>query len=111
MTSARPIAVPLATLAAMLTLACGPKHVSSGPTRPGQALIVLLPDSDTGSTGSARVRNHSGSAELATERDATLATPNRRPAIGTLSEPEVTRFFGDALSALPPAPRHFTLYF
>ena len=28
-----------------------------------------------------------------------------------MSEPDVTRLFGDALSALPPVPRHFTLYF
>jgi outer membrane protein OmpA-like peptidoglycan-associated protein len=110
MTRARPVAALLATLAAMLTIACGPKHVSA-PTRPGEALIVLLPDSDTGSTGRASVRNRSGSAELAVERDAALATANRRPRVGTLSESDVTRFFGDALSALPPGPRHFTLYF
>src|SRR5207247_10174059 len=30
---------------------------------------------------------------------------------GTLSGPDVTRLCGDALSALPPVPRHFTLYF
>ena len=35
------------------------------------------------------------------------------PAIGLarLSQADVTRFFGDALSALPPVPRRFTLYF
>ena len=110
MTSAQPAAVLLAPLAAMLAIGCGPKHISA-PTRPGEALIVLLPDSDTGSTGRASVRNRSGAAELAAERDATLARASRRPRVVTLSEPEVTQFFGDALSALPPAPRHFTLYF
>ena len=28
-----------------------------------------------------------------------------------MSEADVTRLFGDALAALPPAPRHFTLHF
>jgi len=110
MTSARPLVVLLATLAATLTIACGPKHISA-PTRPGESLIVLLPDSDASSTGRASVRNRSGSAELAAERDAALARANRGPRVGTLSEPDVTRLFGEALSALPPAPRHFTLYF
>jgi outer membrane protein OmpA-like peptidoglycan-associated protein len=110
MTTARPAAALLATLAAMATIACGPKHIAA-PTRPGEALIVLLPDSDSGSTGRASVRNQSGSAELAAERDAALARANRSPRVGTLSEPDVTQIFGDALSALPPVPRHFTLYF
>jgi outer membrane protein OmpA-like peptidoglycan-associated protein len=110
MTSARSVAACLATLAATLSIACGPKHIAA-PTRPGEALIVLLPDSDTASTGRASVRNRSGSADLAAERDAALARANRSPRVGTLSEPDVTRFFGDALSALPPVPKHFTLYF
>ena len=110
MTSARPIGVLPATLAVVLTIACAPKHIAA-PTHPAEALIVLLPDSDTNSTGRASVRNRSGAAELAAERDATLARASRRPRIVTLSEAEVTQFFGDALSALPPAPRHFTLYF
>ena len=72
---------------------------------------MLLQDSDTASTGRASVRNRSGSAELAAERDAALVRANRSPRVGTLSEPDVTQIFGDALSALPPVPRHFTLYF
>ena len=110
MTSARPLAVILATLAAALAIACGPKHISA-PTRPGQALIALLPDSDTGSTGRAGVSNQAGTADLAADRDATLATPNRRPTVGTLTEADVKKFFGDALSALPQSPRRFTLFF
>jgi outer membrane protein OmpA-like peptidoglycan-associated protein len=31
--------------------------------------------------------------------------------VTTMSEEEVQRLFGDTLSALPPAPVHFTLYF
>lgn len=82
------------------------------PARSDEALIVLLPDSDTRSTGRASVSNPSGSEELARERDATLAAANRRPTpVTTLSEEDVERLFGDALSALPPIARRFTLYF
>jgi outer membrane protein OmpA-like peptidoglycan-associated protein len=111
MTHARWLATLIATLAPILALACVGKPTLE-PTRPGQALIVLLPDSDTSSTGRASVSNPSGSTDLARERDATLATANRRPSpVATLSEAEVERLFGDALSALPPMTRRFTLYF
>lgn len=105
--------VLLATVGgAALAVACGPKHISSQPARPAQALVVLLPDSETGSTGRARVFNPSGSAELAAERDSTLVASDRRPApVTTMTEDEVKRVFGSALAALPPPPRHFTLYF
>lgn len=111
MTRARRLATVLVALPSMLAPAClaKPRLV---PTRPDQALIVLLPDSDTGSTGRADVSNPSGSIDLARERDATLATANRRPGpVATLSEAEVESLFGDALSALPPVARRFTLYF
>lgn len=111
MTSARPIVIVLTTLAAALVMACGAKRIA-GPSRPGQDLIVLLPDSDSGSTGRARVSNQSGSADLAAQRDATHVAANQPPSpISTLSEADVKRIFGDALSALPPATRRFTLYF
>jgi outer membrane protein OmpA-like peptidoglycan-associated protein len=110
MTNARQIAVLLGTLAATLTLACGPKHISA-PTRPGQSLVVLLADAETGSTGRARVRNKSGSAELTAAGDATLVKMNRQVVLGTLSEADVARLFGEVISALPPVPRRFTLYF
>jgi OmpA-OmpF porin, OOP family len=110
MTNARRLATLVATLAPALTLACGKPNLE--PTRPGQAVVVLLPDSDTGRTGRARVSNASGSRDLATERTATLATANRRPGpVGTLSEADVDRLFGDALSALPSTARRFTLHF
>ena len=109
MRSARRLLVP--SLAGALIAGCGAKHVA-GPTHPGQALVALLPDSETGKTGRAIVSNKGRSADLDGEREATLATPRRRPsAVKTLSETEVDRFFGEALSALPPAPRHFTLFF
>ena len=110
MTCGRPPAAWLPILIAPLAAACGPKHIS-GPVRPGQALVVLLPDSDTGSTGRAIVSNQSGSANLASERDATMAAPDRRPTVGKLSKADVKNIFGDALSALPPPSRRFTLFF
>jgi outer membrane protein OmpA-like peptidoglycan-associated protein len=111
MTGARPIVIVLATLAAALVAACGAKRIA-GPSRPGQDLIVLLPDSESGSTGRARVSNQSGSADLDAQREATHVAANQPPSpISTLSEADVKRIFGGALSALPPPPRRFTLYF
>lgn len=109
MATVRPLL--LSILAGALTAGCGPKHVA-GPPRPGEALVSLLPDSETGVTGRAVVSNKAGAADLAAPRDTTLATSRRRPGrVRTLSEADVDRFFGDALSALPPPPRHFTLFF
>jgi outer membrane protein OmpA-like peptidoglycan-associated protein len=109
MASARPLLLWI--LAGTLTAGCGPKHVA-GPTRPGQALVALLPDSETGLTGRAVVTNEAGSKDLSAPRDATLATASHAPrAVKTLSKADVDRFFGDALAALPPPPRHFTLFF
>jgi len=90
--------------------ACGPKQIST-PVRPGQDLVVLLPDADTKSTGTAGVSNSFGSVELAADRDAAVVTPDRAPVLTKLSAAEVEKIFGDALSALPPAPQRFTLFF
>lgn len=111
MMRARRVAIPIATIASMLMPACVAKPALE-PTPPGQTLIVLLPDSDTGSTGRADVSNPSGAVDLAAERNATLVTANRSPGpVSTLSEAEVERLFGAALGALPPVARYFTLYF
>ena len=111
MTAARRLVTLLATLSPILTQACGATPTLV-PTRADQALIVLLPDSDTGVTGRATVSNPAGSQELAHAREATLATANRPPGpVVTLSEAEVERLFGEALSALPPIAQRFTLYF
>ena len=106
---------PFVFLTAMLTagvvVACGPKRVQTS-ARPGQALVVLLPDPGDGSVGRAVVSNAGGSTELSAARESTSAVPNQPPQPATvLSESDVTRLFGDALSALPPAPEHFTLLF
>ncbi len=110
MTDVRPFSALLAIAAVAIVTACGPKQISS-PVRPGQDLIVLLPDSDTLSTGDARVSNPHGSVDLAAERDAALATADRAPVLTKLSAADVKNIFGDALSALPPAPQSFTLFF
>ena len=114
----RPIAALIAAVSAAAGWSCGPKHVSaqstqSAPaTQPDKAWVVLLPDADTGSTGRIRVSNSSGAVELAAEREAVLASSKVPPGpVTTLTEAEVQRLFGDALAALAPPPRHFTLNF
>lgn len=101
----------LVTLAGVLVTGCGPRRISP-PTPPAPTLIVLLADSGDGTTGRARVSNEYGSANLTAERDAITATADRRPGpVSTMTEADVERLFGEALAALPPAPRGFTLYF
>lgn len=103
-----------AILVVVLAAGCGGKRPPA--TKPAApvppTLLVLLPDPDTNTTGRIRVFNEFGSMNLAAPRTATLATGNAAPgAVTTLSEADVTTMFGDALAALPPAPRHFTLQF
>ena len=105
----RTLAVLLAPVVA-LTSGCGPKRVPA-PARPAPAIVVLLPDPD-GKTGKARVQNEFGSTDLTTERQAASAASDRRPgAARTMTDAEVKRVFGSALSALPQPARYFTVYF
>jgi len=102
------------TIGVLLAAGCGPKRVATKvPTAPpATTLIALLPDPENGVTGHARVTNEFGAANLATARAATQVRSDGPPgAVSAISEAEVTRLFGAALSALPPEPRHFTLYF
>ena len=102
----------VAAFAAALEAACAGKHAAPAPPETVQTLVVLLPDSDTGVTGRAFVSNKSGNTDLNAARDSSTATPSTAPtAVTTMSEEEVQRVFGDTLSALPPAPVHFTLNF
>ena len=95
-----------------LASGCGPKRVAATPQPESPAMVVLLADPDSGKTGRARVANNHGRVELAAERQSTVVTAKGAPAaITVMSEEDVTRVFGSALAALPPAPRHFTLYF
>ena len=114
MTHVRRVLACLAIAAVVTMAACGPKRIASPvpvPLPPGQDLIVLLPDTATSTTGAATVSNPQGSVNLAAERDAARVTTNSAPVLTKLSEAEVQAMFGDALSALPPAPRSFTLFF
>jgi outer membrane protein OmpA-like peptidoglycan-associated protein len=108
--TARTFGVWLAIAIAAIATACGPKRIAT-PVRPGQDLIVLLADADTNSTGAAGVSNPLGSVDLAAERDAARVTSTSAPVLTKLSADEVKNIFGAALSALPPAPRRFTLFF
>ena len=110
MTRTRSIGASVLIAAVTFAAACGPKRIAL-PVRPGQSLTVLLADTDTRSAGDARVSNPFGAVDLAEERDAALATANSRPVFGKVSAADVRNTFGDALSALPPPPRNFTLFF
>jgi outer membrane protein OmpA-like peptidoglycan-associated protein len=79
--------------------------------RPGQVLVVLLPDTDSGNVGRVVVSNAEGSTELVTAWASTRVTMTQAPRIRMLSESEVKQRFGDVLATLPPPPRHFTLPF
>jgi peptidoglycan-associated lipoprotein len=107
----RALTVALAAIAA--TAGCGPRHRVPPPTPPAkQELIVLLPDPESGAVGRATVASASATVDLAAARDATEVVPNRPPtAPAAIDEARVQQVFGDALSALPLAPRSFNLYF
>ena len=103
-------------LALMLTGAvasgCGPRRVSAPQQPQTPATVVLLADPESGRTGRARIANDHGRVELVAERQSTVVTANGAPApVTVMSDAEVAQVFGSALAALPPAPRHFTLYF
>lgn len=111
MNHARWIVVLTGAAAAALLSGCGPQRIRT-PQRPGQDLIVLLPDLERGTIGHATVSNPSGNADLARARDSTRVSANEAPSpVTVMSEAEVQRLFGDTLAALPPPPRHFTLNF
>lgn len=106
----------LGLAAVVLTAGCGAKRVAPAPgppaPPPNPTLILLLPDPETHVTGRAIVSNEFGSTNLAAPRAASRATARAAPGpVITMSDDEVTRVFGAALAALPPAPRHFTLHF
>ena len=113
MKSARTLCALVAIGAALIAAACGPKRIPAPQdrVRPGQSLTVLLQDSDTRSTGRARVSNTFGSVDLEAERDVATTVAGGGPVLGKMSAEEVERIFGDALSALPPPPGRFTLFF
>jgi outer membrane protein OmpA-like peptidoglycan-associated protein len=103
-------AVAFGLAAVSAAFACGPRRVA-GPAR-DRELIVLLPDPDGGAAGRAVVASASAAVDLAGARDATEIAGNRPPTpAAALDEARIQQVFGDALSALPPAPKLFNLYF
>jgi outer membrane protein OmpA-like peptidoglycan-associated protein len=101
-TRLRTIACLAALLVALSTLSCAR----------GKTVIVLLPGAD-GKTGQIVVSNKGGSqllnkpgqATTIESADTSPSTPFR------MEDSQVRETFGDAVSALPPSPLHFILYF
>jgi len=114
---ARLVALVIATATAASFPACAKKQVSTPSPDPKTAtLVLLLPDPDTTYTGratvSGRAATQPASVDLAGPRQATLVGLNGAPTKPTtLTEDEVRKQYGELLSALPPAPQHFILYF
>lgn len=79
-------------------------------TAPSQDLVVLLPDKD-GKVGTLVVQNQKGSAVLNTPYATARTAPDGSVARGTASQDEIKAVFSGALSAQPPRPISFTLYF
>jgi len=79
-------------------------------TKPAD-LVVLLADPD-GAVGAADVTTPQGAATLDTLRASTRVAAGESPSpVTALTDDEVTALFGDVLSALPPSPQRFTVYF
>jgi outer membrane protein OmpA-like peptidoglycan-associated protein len=103
-----PVLMAMLVVAGLVS-ACATR--SGGRQRPGDVLVVLLPDTDTGNVGRIVVSNPEGSTELTTAWASTRVSMSQAPQIRTLSESEVKRRFGDVIATLPPPPRHFVLNF
>jgi outer membrane protein OmpA-like peptidoglycan-associated protein len=113
MTRARRLTLLLVTCAVPLAGACASASRKVPPPElPGQALVVLLPDPETGSIGRAIVSNTAGRVELSAARDSTVVRAKTAPtAVAPLTQANVRDLFAEALDALPPPQRHFTLFF
>jgi len=107
----RRLIVPALACSLTLATACA-SHKTKGPEYPGQAMVALLPDPETGNVGKAYVTNSAGRTDLGSARDFTTVSVRTAPApVSTLSQGDVRALFGDVLAALPPPQRHFTLFF
>ena len=112
MSRARRPFVVLMACAVPLVGACAGHRARRAELPPGQSLIVLLPDPETGHVGRAIVSNAAGSVELSSARDSTVAVTRRPPeAVAALPKSDVQQVFGEALAALPPPQQHYTLFF
>lgn len=107
----RRLARALPLLLCTLSWACGSPPVAT-PEPPPRTLVALLPDADDGSVGAATVSNAQGEVELDAVGESTTVGVGQAPsAPARLSDADIQRLFGPALDALPPAPRHFSLFF
>jgi len=112
MNKAQPAVLLVVTVAACLAWSCAGSQQLRTPEQPGQTLIVLLPDAESGTVGGAAVSNPAGNASLDAARETTIVAVNGAPApVTVMSQPEVRRIFGDVLDSLPPPARHFTMFF
>ncbi|MDI9570678.1 MAG: OmpA family protein [Pseudomonadota bacterium] len=77
-----------------------------------KSVVVLLPDRD-GKTGVIEVANQGGAQLLDAPNQATAIRSSRTapesPAL--MPEERIKNMFGEAMEAMPPAPRHYILYF
>jgi outer membrane protein OmpA-like peptidoglycan-associated protein len=106
--SRAPVLVAMLVVAGLVS-ACAMR--SGGGARPGDVVVVLMPDTDTGNVGRIVVSNSEGSTELASAWASTRVAMTQAPQIRTLNESEVKRRFADVIATLPPPPRHFVLNF
>jgi outer membrane protein OmpA-like peptidoglycan-associated protein len=104
----------LAIIALGATGACAKGPLVTRPM-PGQEVVTLLPDAPGEPPGRALVwtqQTQTLAMALDEPRSTTIVTGNPLPAPPrTMSEAEMQQLFGDALTALPTAPRSFQLYF
>ena len=112
MTRGRRDRVLAAAVLAWTAVSCAPKKVPQPAEHRGEALVVLLPDSETGTAGKASVSNTAGRVDLAATRESTTVATGLAPSpVRVMDDAEVQRVFGEALAALPPPPTHFTLFY
>ena len=105
MSGARPSALVVTMVVALALAGCAPKRIAP-PTPPAPstppALIVLLPDPETGTTGRIQITNEFGSATIDAPRSATHVTAGGPPEpVLTMNDADVQRLFGDALTRRP----------
>jgi outer membrane protein OmpA-like peptidoglycan-associated protein len=106
--SRAPVLMTIVVVAGLVS-ACAMRSARN--ERPGQVLVVLLPDTDTGKVGRVVVSNPKGSTELVSAWASTRVTLTQAPRVRTLKESDVKERFGEVLATLPPPPKHFTLPF
>lgn len=109
----RPRTLVWIALAAAVTAvsACRPK-VAPPPPPPVADVVVLMTDPDDGSSGGATVSTPQGSVDLTVAQHATRVIAGQAPsAPAPMTDEEIQRRFGEAMSARPLPPREFILYF